>query len=61
MKRDNSINNSFIIKIADMFHMMIKKSFWLFICLFFILPHFSIANEKIKEAQKILSEMGYEV
>ena len=41
--------------------MMIKKSFWLFICLFFILPYFSIANEKIKEAQKILSEMGYEV
>ncbi len=61
MKRNNIINNSFIFYTAYIFHMMVKQSFWLFLCLFFILPHFSIANEKIKEAQKILSEMGYEV
>ena len=61
MKRNNITNFSFIIKMAYMFHMMVKKSFWLFIYLILILPNFANSNEKVLEAQKILAEMGYEV
>lgn len=45
----------------DVFQMMIKRSFWLFLCLILIFPNFANSNEKVAEAQKILNEMGYEV
>ena len=48
-------------KINDMFQMMIKQSFWLYICFILILTNFAHPNEKVLEAQKILTQMGYEV
>ena len=61
MKHYNVLNNSFIITMNDVFHMIIKQFFWLFICLILIFPNFANSNEKVLEAQKILTEMGYEV